>query len=218
MLKTGPIVTVSPVSRDNLKIRPLKKSDISSIVEMHIIAFPGFFMTLMGKRFLVEYYNTVFDYEYSINLIATNNSGESVGFAVGFKDPTKFYKFLKSRFYNFITPTIYGFLRQPHLILKIFMGFVRVNNKKIIIENDSSCELSSIGAIKQGLGCGSSLLKQFIEEARIKNSSEIILTTDMNNNDNVVKFYISNGFTQADIENRGNRPMIKFIFTLNDIS
>ncbi|WP_305016831.1 hypothetical protein [Mycobacterium tuberculosis] len=35
-----------------IQIRPAQASDIAQIVQVHLQAFPGFFLTLMGPRFL----------------------------------------------------------------------------------------------------------------------------------------------------------------------
>lgn len=200
-----------------MKTRPIRKSDLENVVEMHLIAFPDFFMSLMGKSFVRQYYKCVIDYENSITIIAKNDSSSNIGFAVGFKNPSIFYKFLRRRFYNFIFPVLLGFLKKPKLLTRIFRGFVRVNLKDRAISEINSCELASIGVTKQGFGYGSLLLKKFIEEAVRKKSENVTLTTDRNNNNNVVKFYTSNGFTNIGIEKRGNREMIKFIYKIKQI-
>lgn len=200
-----------------MKTRPIRKSDLDNVVEMHLIAFPDFFMSLMGKRFLREYYKCVIDYEDSITIIAENDSCSNIGFAVGFKNPSIFYKFLRSKFYNFIFPVLLGFIENPNLLTRILRGFVRVNRQDRASSEINSCELASIGVTKQSCGYGSLLLKKFIEEAIRKKSQNVTLTTDRNNNNNVVKFYTSNGFTNIGIEKRGNREMIKFIYNINQI-
>ena len=68
---------------------------VHCVVLMHEKAFPKFFMTLMGRRFLAAYYSIGLKYKGSISLISFDKHGEHTGFAVGFMNLSVFYKIFK---------------------------------------------------------------------------------------------------------------------------
>jgi hypothetical protein len=184
---------------------------VHRIVLMHEKAFPNFFMTLMGRRFLAAYYSIVLKYKGSISLISFDKYAEPSGFAVGFIEPSFFYMILKENYFRFILPVFLGILRRPFLIINIFRGVLRVIKSKKRVNSDYTCELASIGAVKKGGGIGSMLLKNFVAEAIKKGASNVSLTTDRYNNDSVISFYRSFGFVDSGSEKRGNREMLELV-------
>jgi GNAT superfamily N-acetyltransferase len=178
---------------------------------MHEKAFPKFFMTLMGRPFLVAYYSTVLKYKGSISLISFDKHGDYNGFAVGFVDPSVFYKILKKNYFRFILPVFLGLMRRPYLVVNIFRGMLRVIKSEKRLNRVYTCELASIGAVKKGGGIGSVLLKNFVVEAIKKGASNVSLTTDRYNNDSVISFYRSFGFVDSGSEKRGNREMLELV-------
>ena len=50
------------------KLSLAKKDDLKIIVDIHIKAFPGFFLTKLGPRLLYKYYNLILNYEKKIFL------------------------------------------------------------------------------------------------------------------------------------------------------
>ena len=192
-------------------IRDMNPMDLQDVILIHHQAFPDFFMTLLGSAFLRCYYLMVLEYEKSISLVYVDASGNVIGFAVGFVEPDKFYKFFRGRIIQFLLPTLNGFFRKPYLIKRILAGFSRVNKAKIGNPSEGLCELSSIGVAKKGSGVGKFLLKRFIELCFLKGAKKLMLTTDLNNNDSVIAFYKSEGFMQTGVDVRGNRQMIQFM-------
>lgn len=71
-------------------IRTAAKSDVSAIVSCHLNAFPGFFLSAMGPRFLRKYYGFYSDYDKGIVLVA-EYEGQLLGFIAGFQDPASYY-------------------------------------------------------------------------------------------------------------------------------
>ena len=192
-------------------IRDMNPMDLKDVVLIHHQAFPDFFMTLLGSSFLRRYYLTVLEYEKSVSLVYVDSSGNVIGFAVGFAEPDKFYKFFRGKIIQFFLPTLNGFVRNPFLIKRIMAGFSRVNRANAGTSSEGLCELSSIGVAKKGSGVGKLLLRRFIELCFLKGAKELMLTTDLNNNDGVIAFYKSEGFIETGIYVRDNREMIKFL-------
>ena len=83
--------------------RDMKLADLGDVVLIHNQAFPDFFMTLLGSPFLRNYYLTVLEYNKSISLVYVDINDNVTGFSVGFIDADVFYKFLKKKFYRFLS-------------------------------------------------------------------------------------------------------------------
>ena len=192
-------------------IKFMTELHVHRVVLMHEKAFPKFFMTLMGRPFLAAYYSIVLKYKGSISLISFDKHGNHNGFAVGFTDPSVFYKMLKKNYFRFILPVFLGLLRRPYLLHNILRGVLRVIKSEKRVDRDYTCELASIGAVKKGGGIGSMLLKNFVAEAIKKGASNVSLTTDRYNNDSVISFYRSFGFVDSGSEKRGDREMLELV-------
>ena len=82
----------------NISIRPAKPEDIAQMVQVHIRAFPGFFLTLMGPRFLHLLYTGFLNHPTGISLVAyaQGKPSQVLGFVVGTTQPSGF--FLQLRF------------------------------------------------------------------------------------------------------------------------
>ena len=91
-----------------MRVEPFA-GDAREIAKLHTQAFPGFFLTQLGDRFLTGYYKCVEAYPGGILLVARNKDSTAAGFAAGFLDPPAFYRFLRSRGARFtevsISPT-----------------------------------------------------------------------------------------------------------------
>ena len=192
-------------------IKIMTESHVNQVVLMHEKAFPGFFMTLMGRPFLAAYYSIVLKFKGSISLISFDKNGAHNGFAVGFVDPSVFYKILKKNYFRFILPVFLGLMRRPYLVVNIFRGMLRVIKSEKRLNRVYTCELASIGVVKKGRGIGSLLLENFVAEAIKKGASDVSLTTDRYNNDSVIGFYRSFGFVDSGFQKRGNREIIEIV-------
>lgn len=200
------------------KLRLAKKDDLKIIVDIHIKAFPEFFLTKLGPRFLYKYYNLILNYEEKIFLVMEKD-GYPIGFVAGFSRPLNFYTYMRQHktVLSFILiPIIF---RNPFLIPRIISNFCSTNK----IEQDESvikCELASIAVNPDyaGQGLGKKLVKAFIEVSQKQNVDNICLTTDVNNNEVVNNFYQSLGFSlYRTFIAPGNRLMneYRFIFRNN---
>ena len=193
-------------------MKTIKKNDLSDVINIHNKAFIDFFMTKLGKRYLLKYYSIVLEYDESLALVFEDELHNISGFAVGFKEPSKFYKFFKQYKISILISTLFSVIKSPSLIMKIINNYFRVNSNSAI----SSCEenvieLSSIAVIPDSKGVGSKLLKSFIESSWELGCSQIKLTTDALNNDIVNNFYNKHGFKLAKKEQRQNRVMNHYI-------
>jgi len=158
------------------KLRVANRNDLKMIVDIHIKAFPEFFLTKLGPRFLYKYYNLILNHEKKIFLV-TEEDGYPIGFVAGFLQPSNFYAYVRKHKNILIFTLIPIIFRNPFFIIK--------------------CELASIAVNPDyvGQGLGKKLVKAFIEISQKKNAGIIYLTTDVDNNEVVNNFYQSLGFS-----------------------
>lgn len=177
-----------------LNIRTATANDINRVVEIHMSAFKGFFMTELGNKFIEKYYETVLNYPKNIFLVAECKK-DIVGFVVGFMEPSEFYTFFKKQKYSLTLIILTTLIKKPWILLKIFSDFFRVHNLSMEKTNNQ-CELASIAVDPKYAkkGYGKLLVITFIEKSNEREAKMIYLTTDANNNDSVNRFYKSLGF------------------------
>ncbi|MEX1028194.1 MAG: GNAT family N-acetyltransferase [Candidatus Paceibacterota bacterium] len=170
------------------------RSSLAELVALHQAAFPNFFLTQLGPRFLTEYYATVV--LFSGGIVVTARDGVSLcGFAAGFVDPPGFYRSLRKqrlRLMWSLAPTV---LRNPALVSRLRVNSSRAKNNS---EEQSPfvAELASLAVAPayQGQGIGGRLVEAFAKHAASMRAGEIKLTTDATENEAVNAFYIRRGF------------------------
>jgi ribosomal protein S18 acetylase RimI-like enzyme len=197
-------------------IRPTLRSDLRKIGEIHIKAFPKFFMTSLGPKFIVEYYNIVLDYPKKVFLVAEED-GSVLGFIAGFIEPPRFYSNLRRKVIKLGLFALPALLKKPSLIVKIFNNLRRVSEFSSE-EKKRFCELASIGVTPEfsGQGLGKSLVNAFLKISQELGAEVAYLTTDANNNDGVNQFYKSLGFKLNNTSLAySNRLMNEYVFYLN---
>jgi len=199
-------------------VHRVNRSELKALVDLHKKAFPGFLMTLLGDRFLYEYYNIVFDYSGNIMLLCDESENVHIGFVVGFRSPNKFYSSLKKKKFNLLACALGHLISTPRLFYRVFKSYktaaVRAADKGY---GDDVAELASIGVDpnSRNRGAGRLLLSQFIEEGKKMGVKKVYLTTDRNNNDHVNRFYTQNGFVICGInEIAKDRPMNRYVLVI----
>lgn len=192
-----------------IAIRDMRLSDLDAVIEIHRKAFDGFFLTRMGHRFLRVYYQTALAADDRIALvIAELGSTQILGFAIGFREPQKFYQAFARRRKQMLPAIALAVLRDPGLVPQILRNMRRVEAQAR--QPVDAVELSSIAVGTSNSGIGGRLLEAFIEAARLKGALKLTLTTDAEDNDAVRRFYETRGLTLDATEMRGDRPMCHY--------
>lgn len=172
---------------------------LAEIVDLHISAFPGFFLTSLGPRFLSLLYTEFMTQPKGLLVRATEN-GALAGFAAGTTDPSNFFKDIRRRkSLPFFFAMIPGFAKRPVFVLK--KCWVSVFYRGEVPRGyDGAALLSSLAVSPnvQGKGLGRILVKTFTEEVAMHNGKVVFLTTDERNNDKVNRFYQGCGFVLHD--------------------
>src|SRR5690606_7881749 len=79
-------------------IRPARPEDLGAIARLHVAAFPGAFLSLLGERFLRRYYRLVLESLHGRLLVAADDGAAEplAGFVAGTLDPAAFRGVLRS--------------------------------------------------------------------------------------------------------------------------
>jgi len=197
-------------------IRKANESDLDRIVKIHMDAFPGYFMTELGKAFMFQYYKTILLYNYGIVLVYEDEQG-IVGFVTGFYKPNFFYKRLKLRKFIIGVTVLMPLIKNPRLCYRLLSTYRRTDQNTNRRVEEHLCELSSIGVMSnlENRGVGQKLVHAFINEAKKYGPTSVYLYTDVSSNDRVNLFYQKLNFNiDRSFESFGNRNMYEYRYNL----
>jgi ribosomal protein S18 acetylase RimI-like enzyme len=207
--------SLSPASEaaERIVVRPGGADDLSQTVEVHKLAFPSSFLTILGDRFLYELYLGFLHDESSIYLIA-EEKGQQFGLIVGTTDPRDFFKrLLASHWVAFLCAGFTGLLRNPVRVGKRFLfalGYRGETPRGL----DAATLLSSVGVAPacSGRGFGALLVERFCQEAASRGSPLVYLLTDSGGNDAANRFYVKCGFSlDSRVERQERRIMNRYV-------
>jgi len=196
-------------------IKKIELKDIPAIVNIHIEAFPDFFLTSLGKSFLKTYYKTSIKNKLCVAVCSLDKSNNITGFAVGTLLSKNYYKKLIIKNISLYSwQFLIIFITKPKAIIRLYKNLSKTNNPD---DDGLYSELLSIAVANnyKGQGIGKLLLDKFEENALKNNCTKIALTTDYFNNENVINFYKSRGYEiYYDFISFPKRKMYKMIKVL----
>lgn len=182
-----------------IKIKELNgtnKQYVEAISELHMRAFPGFFLTQLGIGFLRTLYSGYLEDENS-GIIVAEDDTVIVGFIAYSNNYSQFYKgFIKNHIIKFALCSLGAALRHPSFVKRILGAFKKSES---VIKNERYVELASIcvDPLRENKGIGSALIDQLKDTVDFNNYAYINLETDADDNDVVNLFYVKNGFKLA---------------------
>jgi len=198
---------------EEIIVRPGGYSDLVQTVQVHKVAFPASFLTILGDRFLYELYLGFLRDESSIYLVA-EEKGRQLGLVVGTTEPHGFFKrLLVRRWSAFLCAGFAALLRNPVRVAQRFL-FALVYRGETPPGLDGATLLSSIAVAPAygGRGFGAVLVDGFCAEAASRGSRSVYLLTDSGGNDRVNHFYVKCGFClDSRIERQEQRIMNRYI-------
>jgi GNAT superfamily N-acetyltransferase len=198
-------------------IRPADQKDVNGMVAVHLKAFEGFFLTLMGPRFLTLMYGGFIDD--GAPAFVADEGGSVVGFVVGAARPAGFFrKMLTSRGLVMLVAAVPALLRAPARVIERLWSGLRYRGESPP-ELKGCWLLSSIAVdpARGGAGTGSDLIRAFCMAARDAAAPGVYLLTDATGNEGGQRFYLRNGFIAHSTLERGNgRLMTIFWRDLQD--
>ena len=111
----------------NITVRNLDKSDeslIPRIAKLHIKAFPNFFLTQLGPRFLMTLYKGYLEDPDSGILVAEDSDHHLLGFLAYSFDYSRFYKgLMKSHLATFALCSAGAAIKHPSFIKRLLGAF-----------------------------------------------------------------------------------------------
>jgi ribosomal protein S18 acetylase RimI-like enzyme len=214
-----------------IEVRPMTQRDLGDVIAIHRAAFPNFFLSFLGPRFLRVFYGFIASEGIAIVALA---DGKLAGFVVGVLEPRQFYRrLMKRRFAQLalaITPIV---LRHPSTLARV----VRRARHRTSVDPDDrrpgtkerrpdpignhgdrrpdpindrrsgpngnheseGAELMSLAVDpkQEHRGIGRALVAAFAERVAASGERRLWLTTDAADNDRVIHFYESQGFSRS---------------------
>lgn len=176
-------------------IRPMTLADVRAVTEVHLAAFPGFFLSFLGRGFLEQLYRGIVDDPTGIAFVATS-SGAVSGFVAGTSAPARFYRrLLGRRVVAFAWHSGLAVLRRPGSLPRLLRAFTKSSDAPP--EATARAELMSLAVhpLHREGGLGAQLVEVFHSGAVALGARSVFLTTDASGNENVNRFYERCGFT-----------------------
>ncbi|AVA36761.1 GNAT family N-acetyltransferase [Cupriavidus metallidurans] len=190
--------------------RLAEADDLSQVVEVHLAAFPGFFLSSLGRPFLTVMYRAFLSQPGSVFVIA-EDGGRLQGFAVGSLKRSEGDRSLALRYFpSFVAALVPAVLRNPIKVTRRICGQLFSGRGQPEFP-DNSAVLRSIGILpeEKGKGLANDLLGDFEKQALVKGAEAVVLTTDADSNDRAIGFYKKNGYeVRTEFRQDGARPML----------
>lgn len=175
-------------------IQRMEQSDVDAVTRIHQRAFPGFFLTFLGPRFLRLLYASIVDEPTGVAFVALGGNGVVEGFVAGVTEQAGFYrKLIRRRVIAFALAAGAAFVRRPSIGARLLRAFSRPSKAA---ESSAPASLMSISITPgtQSRGLGTALVRAFDEELRQRGVSAYCLTTDRDGNDAANRFYVKLDF------------------------
>lgn len=198
-----------------MNIRKATINDVDTIVEIHLDAFKGFFLTSLGSDFLKFYYTCFVKSSETVTMVA-----EEEDMVYGFSASTKVCKgfnsrLIKNNLFAFGMLSLKMLFSSPKSLIRLAKNLTKKGEG--VEDNEDYAELYSIGVSKsaQGKGVGKKLLTASEEILKKEGVRRVSLTTDFDHNEQAVGFYHSMGYeTLYEFVTYPNRKMYRLIKTL----
>lgn len=203
------------------RCRKATVSDISTIANIHIAAFEGFFLTQLGYKFLCVMYLSFLKSQNSIFVVYETVSGQVIGFAVGALQGQK-DKWLALRFFpQFVMAAAPALLRHPvRVATKLWARFFEAGESPQVPINSAILRSIAVCPSMRGAGIAAVLLQSFEELTLDKGVDRLYLTTDQEFNERAQIFYSRCGYVLvSQFKQDGRRQMwlmFKNLKRLND--
>lgn len=176
-----------------VEIRPMQRGDVAAVTAIHMAAFPGFFLSFLGGRFLREFYRAIVDDEECIAYVAARE-GRVIGFVAGSAGSGFYRRAARRRWLRFAVASLGAFLRKPSIAPRLLRALYAP--PKTASEGALLMSLAVDPRVQRS-GAGRLLTAAFTEGARQRGARAVVLTTDRLGNDAVNAFYRAQGFVVA---------------------
>jgi ribosomal protein S18 acetylase RimI-like enzyme len=195
-----------------MRLEAAGAQDLEEVADLHLEAFPGFFLSSLGKGFLMELYSGFLSHPSGIFIVARQR-GRIRGFAAGTTEPAKFFRELRrQRVAAFLVKALPAVVRNPLPVCRKLLYAARYRGE-VPTRVSTGALLSSIGIAKTAMGTGvaSALISAFEKEVLKRGMASVYLTTDVHDNARVNAFYAKHGYEILDrFQQSGRRDMYRY--------
>ena len=177
-------------------VRVAREADIADVVTAHVSAFPGFFLTQLGPRFLAGFYQAFLGDEDAVLLVAEGPDRRLIGFLAGVLAPERYFRRLRvARGAKLGFAALPALARHPVRVGKRLLAAVVYRGDRPSGLTDYWL-LSSLGvhAEASGMGAGGALVRRFLDSAMQAGARGVYLLTDGSDNAAALRFYARHGF------------------------
>lgn len=189
---------VEPTIRRGTVIVPMKTAHVDQVVRVHLQSFPGFFLTVMGPRFLRLLYGEILKSPDHVAFVALDEASDMIiGFVAGVTKQSNFYgRLARQNWFNFALVSIPVVLRHPTIVPRLLRAFTYSKKTQSAA---AQALLMSIAVLpgSMGRGIGQLLANQFLTAMWRQGIMSVSLTTDRVNNERTNRFYHKLGFEIA---------------------
>jgi len=186
-------------------IRTATAEDIPSVVRVHQSAFPRFFLSDLGPRFLTRFYVAFIADARGVLLVAVDHAASVVGLLAGTSAPATFFPALRrGRGISFVSAALPYLLRHPWRAGERMIAALRYRGDRPPAVPADYWLLSSLAVATPSArrGIGGALVARFCDDARDQGAHGVYLLTDRDDNDDVQRFYHKQLFTVHDVQCR----------------
>lgn len=179
-----------------MNLRPIRAGDIAECADLHLEAFPGFFLSQLGSRFLREFYRSFVNADSAVSAIAIDEDGLTLGVVVGTTAPAGFFRrMLRRRWWAFAFASLGLLTRNPRHLPRLARAVAYRGRYPVKM---SGALLSSI-CVRPGApaGTGQALLGAFVRAVAERGIYAAHLTTDADDNERANRFYREAGWRRV---------------------
>lgn len=198
-------------------LEAMRANEVDQVVDIHMRAFPGFFLTFLGPAFLRQFYAGVLESPSGIALVG-RLEGQICGFVAGSTAPAGFYRrLLRRRGWRFALAALGPMFRNPGILPRLLRALTRTSEGK---GRSGAGTLMSIAVMPeaQGSGLGQALVLAFLARSASAGVTTVSLSTDSEDNQRVNDFYQALGFVLDHIYlTPEGRKMNEYLFDLDDL-
>jgi len=187
---------------------------LKQAVEVHLKAFPGFFLSFLGPRFLMEFYRSFIEDDAGVGFAAQDVfTGDIRGVIVGPLIPAGYFKrLLKRKWWAFCLASLTAVLKKPSVMPRLFRAVFYRGDAPAQVEGLALLSSIAVSPDIQSKGLGRQLVDAFVQEVRRRGARGVFLTTDADNNEKVNRFYQKLSFVlESSYSTKEGRKMNRYV-------
>jgi GNAT superfamily N-acetyltransferase len=195
-------------------IRSLTPADIDAVVDLHLRAFPTFFLSFLGPRFLRHFYASFTWHPDGIALVAVRSEdGAPLGVIAGPLIPEGFFGTLvRHRWWAFAAASFAVLLKRP-LVAPRLLRAIRYRGQPPPGVRRALLSTIAVSPEAQRRGIGRALLTAWLDAVRARGAKGAYLTTDAAGNESINRFYLRSSWTLGErFVTREGRHMNRYVF------